>query len=269
MRWQELVGELPPERVDEAANEVRRCGDYFVKFPGLACGPGDDPPELQLVVEYLAYRLYAAFGVRVPAAYLVHDGDRLGLATRRVHGPSVGSYLRSRGLDLEQVGDLEAAGDVYRGFFVDVLLANWDVVGLTGDNLILGPDGIYRIDPGGSLTFRAQGDRKGAAFGAVPGELTTMKDPRVGTAGRVFGRMSAGDEARAAAVFRGVAWPTLQALLQEVRAEAHAAARELTGRDRPALVRAIDREFGEITPRFERRFGVVLQQLPGATAGSR
>src|SRR5262249_14127307 len=153
-----------------------------------------------------------------------HDGRRLGLATRRVAGASVGSHLRSRGQDLDRVRALGPAGDMYGGFFVDALLANWDVVGQTGDNLILGADGIYRIDPGGGLTFRASGDRKGDAFGEFPVELETMRDPRVGTAGKVFARMSAADEAHAAEVFRAVSWPALRTTVEGVRAEARAEA---------------------------------------------
>jgi hypothetical protein len=234
-----------------------------VKFPGLGWGLGDDPPELQLLVEYLAYRVYARYGVRVPEHRLVHDGRQVGLATRKVPGPSLGSYLRSKGWDLEQVQRVPGDRDLYDGFFVDVLLANWDVIGLTGDNVIVGADGLFRIDPGGALTFRAQGARKGEAFGDFPGELTTMRDPRVGTAGRVFGRMPGPCEARAAEVFRAVSRPGLRMAVEAARDEIRAAVRELGERDRAELGRAVEREFGEIAARLASRFEAILRHLPG------
>jgi hypothetical protein len=185
----------------------------------------------------------------------------MGLATRRVAGQSVGSLLRSRGWDLEQVKYLPAAVDLYGGFFVDILLANWDVIGLTGDNLVVNATGIFRIDPGGAMTFRAQGDRKGKAFGTFPTELTTMKDPLVGTAGQVFAHMTPADMDHAAPLFRQMPWPTLDKLLKSVRQQTQAVADELTERYRPALADALDREFAEIATKLESRFAVILEQL--------
>jgi hypothetical protein len=261
VHWRELAGDSPAEPIGDATNEVRFHGDFVIKFPGLACGLGDDPPEMQLLVEYLAYRVYARFGVRVPEHRLVHDGRRVGLATRKVEGPSLGSYLRSKGWDLEQVQRLRDVRDLHDGFFVDVLLANWDVIGLTGDNVIVGPHGLVRIDPGGSLTFRAQGERKGEAFGDFPGELTTMRDPAVGTAGRVFARMPAPCEARAAEVLRAVSRPALRAAVEAACDEVRAAIRELGERDRAELTAATEREFGAIVPRLMSRFDAIVRHL--------
>jgi hypothetical protein len=263
MHWRTLVGDAPAEPTGDGTNDVHRCGDYYIKFPGFAYELDDIPPDLQLIVEHLAYRLYARFGVKVPASFLVHNGTQFGLAVRRVGGPHLGSQLRSRGWDLEQAAVLGTARDLFGGFYVDVLLANWDVVGLTGDNLILGPDGMYRIDPGGALTFRARGDRKGDAFGDDPGELTTMKDPRYGTAGRVFGRMSAAQEHHAAEVFRAVAWPQLQAALEETCREACAEVQKLEQRDREALAGAVLREFEHISRKLKSRYEAVRRALDG------
>ena len=48
-----------------------------------------------------------------------------------------------------------------KSFAVDILLGNWDVVGLGADNILVDKNGIaWRIDNGGSLGFRAQGQRK-------------------------------------------------------------------------------------------------------------
>jgi hypothetical protein len=59
----------------------------------------------------------------------------------------------------------EEAREFAKGFWYDVLLANWDVVGQTGDNLLWSGGKAMRLDNGSSLRFRAQGDMKpGAAL---------------------------------------------------------------------------------------------------------
>ena len=68
--------------------------------------------------------------------------------------------------------------DVRENFAADAWLANWDVVGLSADNIVKGPGGkAYRIDMGGSLLFRAQG--KGKKFPSEVGELDTMRDASI------------------------------------------------------------------------------------------
>jgi predicted GNAT family acetyltransferase len=53
------------------------------------------------------------------------------------------------------------AQDVAKGFAADVLMKNWDVVGLTGDNLVYdGSMNLTRVDNGSAFLFRAQGDKK-------------------------------------------------------------------------------------------------------------
>lgn len=47
------------------------------------------------------------------------------------------------------------------GFVPDVLLSNHDVIGLSGDNVVVDEnENLHRIDNGGSLMFRAQGGEK-------------------------------------------------------------------------------------------------------------
>jgi hypothetical protein len=76
------------------------------------------------------------------------------------------------------------------GFAVDAWLANWDVVGLEYDNLIFDADGNdLRVDPGGALLYRAQGARKGDAFGDTVGELETFQEGGK-TTSRIYGNMT-------------------------------------------------------------------------------
>jgi hypothetical protein len=72
----------------------------------------------------------------------------------------------------------EEAKVFVKDFWKDVLLANWDVVGLTGDNLVWRAAssydglGVKRLDNGSALRYRAQGAEKPA--GAL-GKLTEIE----------------------------------------------------------------------------------------------
>jgi hypothetical protein len=84
----------------------------------------------------------------------------------------------------------------FDGFAIDAWLANWDVVGTGYDNLSFDRDGNpVRLDSGGSLLYRARGDRKGEAFGEEVGELETFKNPS-NTTGQLFQDMGTAAEAR-------------------------------------------------------------------------
>lgn len=62
-------------------------------------------------------------------------------------------------------------------FVANAWLANWDAVSNPG-NIIKGGDGkAYVIDVGGAGLFRARGEAKGSAFGAVVGEMESLRDP--------------------------------------------------------------------------------------------
>lgn len=63
--------------------------------------------------------------------------------------------------------------DLRNGFIADALLANWDIVANSG-NVISSGGRLIRIDNGGSLLFRARGERK-TAFSGVVTELESMK----------------------------------------------------------------------------------------------
>ena len=71
--------------------------------------------------------------------------------------------------------DLKSHPDVLENFAVDAWLANWDVVGTNGVNIVKGPGGkAYRVDLGGALLFRALGDAK--KLPAEVSELTLLQD---------------------------------------------------------------------------------------------
>ena len=158
-----------------------RGDKYYLKFSDEDLFDYTDP-SLQVLIEYLAYRIYGLYtGVTIPKPELVYDraGKRVGLATTPAGGRPITSY------DPERVKFGRAMS---AGVYVDVFLANWDVVGTGTPNAFLDDEKevATRIDPGGSMTFRAQGGKKGAKFSKTAGELKTMLDPQFGGSGRIY-----------------------------------------------------------------------------------
>lgn len=145
--------------------------------------------------ELLASRLYELTGVDAAHMELgVFDG-RTGVASL------VRSGLGSDRVALTTPG---AIPGVYEGFAADAWLANWDVVGLNFDNLLLSERGAFRLDFGGALRFRAQGGTKGAFFSDAVGEFRSL--------------MSTDVNAEAALVFRHADYATIKAAITRINA---------------------------------------------------
>jgi predicted DNA-binding WGR domain protein len=131
--------------------------------------------------EVLANHLYAATGVKVPETKLVNYRGKLCVASRWIDG-----------LEKKSADDLSMANGTTSGFAVDAWLANWDVVGLGYDNLLV-DEGLnaVRLDQGGSLLYRAQGEAKGKEFGDTVDELKTLLDSNKNSqSASVFGGLS-------------------------------------------------------------------------------
>lgn len=145
--------------------------EYYVKFLG---------DDAKIDNEILASKLYAEAGVNVPElkAVIMPGGERA-LASRVVPGV------------VKNEAELVKAGSAMnkaakRDMGVDAWLANWDVVGLEYDNLVIDAAGkVYHIDVGGSLLYRAQGVAKGTAFDKTVTELETFFTKNA-KAGEVF-----------------------------------------------------------------------------------
>jgi hypothetical protein len=145
--------------------------DWYCKFPKT-----DDHVKNEL----LTAKFYQMLGVAVPNLKLVEQDGKLGIASKWVDGLSQVSAAK-----------LAAAPGVHEAFVLDAWLANWDVVGMNNDNLMLDPEGKpVHVDVGGGLHFSAMGKPKGDAFGNTVGETQTLLD--------------AGLNAQSAAVFKGV-----------------------------------------------------------------
>ena len=123
----------------------------------------------QLIDEYVADRIYEAMGFATPISKIYDGGQH-----------KVAKFIRGKDLNVfseAQPEYIKIKDDLRRGFVLDCLLANWDVIGMAGgDNVRLGEDGrIYRLDNGGALRFRARGALKGDAFGDEVGELDSLR----------------------------------------------------------------------------------------------
>lgn len=104
--------------------------------------------------EHAADQAYAAAGVKVASGYLTKDPET-------GHTIKLAGFIKGKTLG-ELSGEERAAAEkqLAKGFMADVLLANYDAVGMNADNVIVNGQGVWRIDNGGSLSFRAQGEKK-------------------------------------------------------------------------------------------------------------
>ncbi len=133
-------------------------GDRYVTKRGAS------PDHLRS--EAYAYDLYRAAGVPVPETRLEETPSGPVLISKFVEGRGL-NYLEGKSLS-------NALAQIQKHFVVDALLANWDVIGMGLNNIIVGKDGVpYRIDAGGSLAFRARGGAK--SFGPIVGEKDSLR----------------------------------------------------------------------------------------------
>lgn len=214
--------------------------EYYLKFSDDSLFEDVDP-SLQILVEYLAYRIYSLFsGINVPHPELVYDAshNKVGIATSSVKGKMA---LSSR-IDPKLLARMMS-----QGVYVDVFLGNWDVIGTGSGNVFVDKDKATRIDPGGSLTFRAQGGRKGQAFGHRAKELETMLQPGSG-AGNVYRHA---DLKVAAKEFLSVAW---QQIASEIDAVNNELSTQLKERGMKKLLGQWKSDVAEIKDKLEKRY---------------
>lgn len=135
---------------------------------------GSSPAHLR--EEYATDASYRALGVATPDSRLYDTPQGPVKLSAYIEGSqTLGAYL-STATPEQRTAILN---QIRGGFVADALLANWDVVGLSRDNILV-KDGIaYRIDNGGALRFRAMGALKTGegAFGPKVLELKTLLDP--------------------------------------------------------------------------------------------
>lgn len=120
--------------------------------------------------EHLANAIYNALGISAPQSKVFEQGGKTHYASLMV--PNKG--------DLKNGASPDVAKELLKGFAADVLMGNWDVLGLGGDNVVTGHDGTpHRIDNGGALLFRAQGGEKAPQTLHSMGEWSDFADGKV------------------------------------------------------------------------------------------
>lgn len=128
---------------------------YYTKLPK---GTPDDKDRME--TETLASELYKLAGV---------ESADVQMGTRNGQPVTLSRMVQSR-MPNSQADQDEAL----KGYVVDAWLANWDAP--LNDNIKIDSNGnAVRLDVGGSLDFRAQGARKGQAWGNTVGEIDSMK----------------------------------------------------------------------------------------------
>jgi 8-oxo-dGTP pyrophosphatase MutT (NUDIX family) len=150
--------------------------------------------EAHLREEFLADDLYRAAGVDVPAGVLYETASGPVKLTEFIEGTEDLATVLAKGGSRAKKVLTKIQGD----FAEDALFANWDVIGLSQDNILVTKTGkVLRIDNGGALRFRAQGAPKGSHFGNDVGELASLRSSAAGK--EVFGQLT--DEAVAKQIF--------------------------------------------------------------------
>jgi GNAT superfamily N-acetyltransferase len=142
--------------------------------------------------EHHATKAYQAVGADVPGSSLHKANDaaeNVSKLSRYVTGGQTYAEFKQTATPDDLAKMKKEAG---RHFAMDALLGNWDVVGMSGDNMIIKNSRVYRIDNGGALKYRAQGQLKTPdQFGPSVPELHTMRDPSKNQmAAEVFGHLT-------------------------------------------------------------------------------
>jgi hypothetical protein len=173
---------------------------WYIKFP---------KNEDQARNEYAANRIYALANIRVPEVKLVTKDGKVGLASRWIKG----LYKNEEGI--------RHAEDTWKGLGLDILLANWDICGLTYDNLLIDTQGrSVRLDQGGSLRYRAQGAPKGDRFGDTPTELESLRDPHINPeSASIFSDLTEDQIRTSLEVVAGIPSESIRRIIQESGAE--------------------------------------------------
>jgi hypothetical protein len=179
--------------VQQTASPLPQVGDqFYVKTMNL--------PE-RARNEALANEIYELLGVPVPDVAVGEDG--VTISSKIV--PNTVPF------DKSNPAHVKAAQEA---FIADAFLANWDVVGLTFDNIRFDQEGRpWRIDAGGALLYRAQGSPKGANFGTNVGEIQSLRNSGLNpNAAKVFGGLSKNEMVEQAKLLQAITPSDLHAL---------------------------------------------------------
>lgn len=173
----DIFTELAPEEVLAA----KKIGEQGGSSPGgTYTGFGDGRDRYVKVAksedhaknEKLASMLYRELGIPGAEVELTRLNGKPAISSPIIPGKQLGES----NIHPDDYGLL---GSLQRGLPADQWLANYDVIGLNHDNIILDPGNTaHRIDFGGALLYRAQGKPK-TWWGPEVKEFESMHDPNI------------------------------------------------------------------------------------------
>lgn len=144
---------------------------YVMKKGGSAGGAAGE----HLKSECAADAFYRAAGVRVPDFQIYEDanGNPVKLSRYMEGMTELGSWWNNASQEEKDI----MRAKLREHYAIDVLLGNWDVVGMGADNIMIDSNGEpWRIDNGGSLNYRAQGATKDTVDKSAWGEDCFIDD---------------------------------------------------------------------------------------------
>jgi hypothetical protein len=177
------VFNLKDDYISTSAQLGSNAGGFFTrKNDGkefyLKWLPASDTESIKrLQNEFLALKLYELYGIPVPKAELFtfeRDGvSYIGIASEKQ--PNIKQISEAPGSGAISFDTVRKKAQ--EDFLIDAFMSNYDVVGLVMDNLHYNTKTgePFRVDPGGALFYKAQGNPKGAQFNKSVGEFEDME----------------------------------------------------------------------------------------------
>lgn len=164
------AADLMHKKTGEAAGS--NIGGFYTTKQGAKVYAKEYKNPDQAHSEHLANEIYHALGVNAPVSTVAKTDDG-----KTVYASQI---IPNKGT-LGKVGlTKESANEALKGFAADVLLGNWDAAGMGHDNMVADESGkLHRIDNGGSLLYRAKGEKKNPASLASIDEWKDFANPSV------------------------------------------------------------------------------------------
>lgn len=118
--------------------------------------------------EDLADKMYNLLDISAPKSQVIDDnGKKLFASDVILDSEELGQFIQGASPELRK----HVCRQICSGFAADVLMGNWDTIGLELDNIMVDQEGMpYRIDQGGSFLFRAMessGRKPNEALGKI------------------------------------------------------------------------------------------------------
>jgi hypothetical protein len=163
----EIIGSLGGSS-DVKLTELEKGEKYALKPPREKSGTYiNEQNEQEVIVD----NIYSILGYKAPDSKIIKDGEKSYKLSKFEE-----NYKQLN--NVPEIFKKDIYKEIQKGFVLDCLLGNWDVIGANKDNILVNNNNeILRIDNGGSLDYRARGSKKpDSEFGPEIKELKTFLD---------------------------------------------------------------------------------------------